>query len=221
MFSPLFFVLMSGVQQKSSVPCPISQAKGTKLLILSSAVPPGFHPCTDAGRLSERRNGAWPFCTTAVSHRPLRSELQHRYTRKPSQPVKLLSLPCTPCLLSPSLRLGVFRFYNQELCYHISGQFARGLYVSLLAGISLILAVFYFQSQHQMIFTRRPSSQHFSSFSGCRFPSCGNISISLPKSPPFQEVSDKFCHHTDSARSAYNRGKLHPRKNGSYPPSLP
>jgi len=102
---------MSGVQQKSSVPCPISQAKGTKLLILSSAVPPGFHPCTDAGRLSERRNGAWPFCTTAVSHRPLRSELQHRYTRKPSQPVKLLSLPCTPCLLSPSLRLGVFRFY--------------------------------------------------------------------------------------------------------------
>ena len=57
MFSPLFFVLMSGVQQKSSVPCPISQAKGTKLLILSSAVPPGFHPCTDAGRLSERRNG--------------------------------------------------------------------------------------------------------------------------------------------------------------------
>ena len=113
MFSPLFFVLMSGVQQKSSVPCPISQAKGTKLLILSSAVPPGFHPCTDAGRLSERRNGAWPFCTTAVSHRPLRSELQHRYTRKPSQPVKLLSLPCTPYLLSPSLRLGVFRFYNR------------------------------------------------------------------------------------------------------------
>ena len=127
MFSPLFFVLMSGVQQKSSVPCPISQAKGTKLLILSSAVPPGFHPCTDAGRLSERRNGAWPFCTTAVSHRPLRSELQHRYTRKPSQPVKLLSLPCTPYLLSPSLRLGVFRFYNQELCYHISGQFARAV----------------------------------------------------------------------------------------------
>ena len=96
MFSPLFFVLMSGVQQKSSVPCPIPQAKGTKLLILSSAVPPGFHPCTDAGRLSERRNGAWPFCTTAVSHRPLRSELQHRYTRKPSQPVKLLSLLQVP-----------------------------------------------------------------------------------------------------------------------------
>lgn len=114
MFSPLFFVLMSGVQQKSSVPCPISQAKGTKLLILSSAVPPGFHPCTDAGRLSERRNGAWPFCTTAVSHRPLRSELQHRYTRKPSQPVKLLSLLCTPCLLSPSLRLGVFRFITKS-----------------------------------------------------------------------------------------------------------
>ena len=128
MFSPLFFVLMSGAQQKSSVPCPAKgQTKGTKLLILSSAVPPGFHPYTGAGRLSERRNGAWPFCTTAVSHRPLRSELQHRYTRKPSQPVKLLSLPCTPCLLSPSLRLGVFRFYNQELCYHISGQFARAV----------------------------------------------------------------------------------------------
>jgi len=120
MFSPLFFVLMSGVQQKSSVPCPISQAKGTKLLILSSAVPPGFHPCTDAGRLSERRNGAWPFCTTAVSHRPLRSELQHRYTRKPSQPVKLLSLPCTPCLLSPSLRLGVFRFITVCILPHFA-----------------------------------------------------------------------------------------------------
>jgi hypothetical protein len=23
--------------------------------------------------------------------------------------------------------LGVFRFYNQELCYHISGQFARAV----------------------------------------------------------------------------------------------
>ena len=153
MFSPLFFVLMSGVQQKSSVPCPISQAKGTKLLILSSAVPPGFHPCTDAGRLSERRNGAWPFCTTAVSHRPLRSELQHRYIRKPSQPVKLLSLLCTPCLLSPSLRLGVFRFYNQELCYHISGQFARGCIISAQTGLVIFAAHhFIFPVSIQMIF---------------------------------------------------------------------
>jgi hypothetical protein len=124
MFSPLFFVLMSGVQQKSSVPCPISQAKGTKLLILSSAVPPGFHPCTDAGRLSERRNGAWPFCTTAVSHRPLRSELQHRYTRKPFQPVKLLSLPDTLHVLSPSLRFCISGFHNQKSSYHISARFA-------------------------------------------------------------------------------------------------
>ena len=120
MFSPLFFVLMSGVQQKSSVPCPISQAKGTKLLILSSAVPPGFHPCTDAGRLSERRNGAWPFCTTAVSHRPLRSELQPARTRKPFQPVKLLSLPCGADLLSPSLRLGVFRFITVCILPHFA-----------------------------------------------------------------------------------------------------
>lgn len=126
MFSPLFFVLMSGVQQKSSVPCPISQAKGTKLLILSSAVPPGFHPCTDAGRLSERRNGAWPFCTTAVSHRPLRSELQHRYIRKPSQPVKLLSLLRCACLLSPSLRLEYSGRGHQITMNHLT-TFRAGL----------------------------------------------------------------------------------------------
>ena len=126
MFSPLFFVLMSGVQQKSSVPCPISQAKGTKPLILSSAVPPGFHPCTDAGRLSERRNGAWPFCTTAVSHRPLRSELQHRYTRKPSQPVKLLSLLRCARLLSPSLRLEYSGRGHQITMNHLT-TFRAGL----------------------------------------------------------------------------------------------
>ena len=129
MFSPLFFVLMSGVQQKSSVPCPISQTKGTKLLILSSAVPPGFHPCTDAGRLSERRNGAWPFCTTAVSHRPLRSELQPARTWKPFQPVKLLSLPCGANLLSPSLRLGVFRFITKCILPHF-GKVCKGCAVT-------------------------------------------------------------------------------------------
>ena len=81
MFSPLFFVLMSGVQQKSSVPCPISQAKGTKLLILSSAVPPGFHPCTDAGRLSERRNGAQPFCASKLP--PFAQTAQERTSASP------------------------------------------------------------------------------------------------------------------------------------------
>ena len=81
MFSPLFFVLMSGVQQKSSVPCPISQAKGTKLLILSSAVPPGFHPCTDAGRLSERRNGAQPFCASELP--PFAQTAQERTSASP------------------------------------------------------------------------------------------------------------------------------------------
>ena len=78
----------------------------------------------------KRRNGAQPSCASGPqsrSRRPLRSELQPARTRKPSQPVKLLSLPCGTDLLSPSLRLGVFRFYNQELCYHISGQFARAV----------------------------------------------------------------------------------------------
>ena len=55
-----------------------------------------------------------------LSHRPLRSELQPARTRKPFQPVKLLSLPCGADLLSPSLRLGVFRFITICILPHFA-----------------------------------------------------------------------------------------------------
>ena len=153
-----------------------------------------------------------------LSHRPLRSELQPARTRKPFQPVKLLSLPCGTDLLSPSLRLGVFRFITVCILPHFA-EVCKGLYHFRPNRISHIRrSSFYFSSQHPDDILLRPLSQAHHPFSGWNLPA--GMSASL-RSPPFQEVSDKFCHHTDSARSAYNRGKLHPRKNGSYPPSLP
>ena len=65
-----------------------------------------------------------PYCR---SGRPLGSELQPAPARKPSQPVKLLSLLRCACLLSPSLRLeysGRGHFDNRESSYHILGRFA-------------------------------------------------------------------------------------------------
>ena len=59
-----------------------------------------------------------------LSHRPLRSELQTARTRKPFQPVKLLSLPDTLHVLSPSLRFCISGFHNQKSSYHISARFA-------------------------------------------------------------------------------------------------
>ena len=96
-------------QQKSSVPCPgllKGPAKGTKLIKFTA---PRYHPVS--ARLFRKPCGAQnavtgrtvrPYCR---SDRPLGSELQPAPARKPSQPVKLLSLLRCACLLSPSLRL--------------------------------------------------------------------------------------------------------------------
>ena len=124
MFSPLFFVFVERNATKKLRPPARPKARHKGRSCQFSA--PRYHPVSahtqDAGRLSERRNGAWPFCATAVSHRPLRSELQHNCIRKPFQPVKLLSLPCMPCLLSPSLRLGVFRFITKSYVTTFRGR---------------------------------------------------------------------------------------------------
>ena len=124
------FVLFSG-QQKSSVPCPgllKGPAKGTKLIKFTA---PRYHPVS--ARLFRKPCGAQnavtgrtvrPYCR---SGRPLGSELQPAPARKPSQPVKLLSLLRCACLLSPSLRLeysGRGHFDNREPSYHILGRFA-------------------------------------------------------------------------------------------------
>ena len=132
---------MSGVQQKSSVPCPISQAKGTKLLILSSAVPPGFHPCTDAGRLSERRNGA---------HRPALLSFRPTARERTSACARAEALSAGEASLFAAVRLptlsvaafGVFRSWssnNHESSYHISGRFASG--AGRFRGISAFFCV--------------------------------------------------------------------------------
>jgi hypothetical protein len=93
------FVLFSG-QQKSSVPCPgllKGPAKGTKLIKFTA---PRYHPVS--ARLFRKPRGAQnavtgrtvrPYCR---SGRPLGSELQPAPARKPSQPVKLLSLLQVP-----------------------------------------------------------------------------------------------------------------------------
>ena len=132
------FVLFSG-QQKSSVPCPgllKGPAKGTKLIKFTA---PRYHPVS--ARLFRKPCGAQnavtgrtvrPYCR---SGRPLGSELQPAPARKPSQPVKLLSLLRCACLLSPSLRLeysGRGHFDNREPSYHILGRFARASAIFLL-----------------------------------------------------------------------------------------
>ena len=87
---------------------PCSQAKGTKLLNLSSAVPPGFRLMHKSGRLSERRNGAQPSCASGLlrrSHRPLRSELQRSlHPEALSAGEASLFAVVRASLLSPSLR---------------------------------------------------------------------------------------------------------------------
>jgi hypothetical protein len=47
-----------------------------------------------------------------------------RLSRKPFQPVKLLSLLDTLHVLSPSLRFCISGFHNQKSSYHISARFA-------------------------------------------------------------------------------------------------
>ena len=124
MFSPLFFVLMSGVQQKSSVPCPVKRPDKRDEALKNSA--PRYHPVSARAQVPSSSQNAVTGRNRSVlvsfrlSHRPLRSELQPARTRKPFQPVKLLSLPCGTDLLSPSLRLGVFRFITVCILPHFA-----------------------------------------------------------------------------------------------------
>ena len=123
------FVLFSG-QQKSSVPCPgllKGPAKGTKLIKFTA---PRYHPVS--ARLFRKPRGAQnavtgrtvrPYCR---SGRPLGSELQPAPARKPSQPVKLLSLLRCACLLSPSLRLEYSGRGHQITMSHLT-TFRAGL----------------------------------------------------------------------------------------------
>lgn len=133
MFSP-FTTSCSWAEtiKKAPSPCPAKpDKKGRSLKSMQS---PRYHPFSARTHKKlqaalKRRNGAQPSC--ANEPMPFAQAARERTsvfcTRKPFQPVKPLSLPCRKNLLSPSLRLGVFRFYNQVLCYHISGQFARAV----------------------------------------------------------------------------------------------
>lgn len=145
MFSPSHSCC-SADSKKSSVPCPgllKGPAKGTKLIKFTA---PRYHPVS--ARLFRKPCGAQnavtgrtvrPYCR---SGRPLGSELQPAPARKPSQPVKLLSLLRCACLLSPSLRLeysGRGHFDNRESSYHILGRFASG--AGRFRGISAFFCV--------------------------------------------------------------------------------
>ena len=146
MFSPSHSCC-SADSKKSSVPCPgllKGPAKGTKLIKFTA---PRYHPVS--ARLFRKPCGAQnavtgrtvrPYCR---SGRPLGSELQPAPARKPSQPVKLLSLLRCACLLSPSLRLeysGRGHFDNRESSYHILGRFASG--AGRFRGISAFFLLF-------------------------------------------------------------------------------
>ena len=123
---------MSGVQQKSSAPARFLRQKGRSCN--SSA--PRYHPVSTRAQMpggsQNAVTGRGRSALLRFSHRPLRSELQPARTRKPFQPVKLLSLPCGTDLLSPSLRLGVFRFITicilphfAEVCKGCASSFCK------------------------------------------------------------------------------------------------
>ena len=95
--------------------------------IHSSAVPPGFRPAlSQAVRRSKRRNGAHRPALLQGSGQPLGSELQPAPARKPSQPVKPLSLLRCARLLSPSLRLEYSGRGHQITMNHLT-TFRAGL----------------------------------------------------------------------------------------------
>ena len=95
--------------------------------IYSSAVPPGFRPAhSGAVRRSKRRNGAHRPALLQGSGQPLGSELQPAPARKPSQPVKPLSLLRCARLLSPSLRLEYSGRGHQITMNHLT-TFRAGL----------------------------------------------------------------------------------------------
>ena len=124
-------------------PLPDFSGKRDEAVTVCSAVPPGFRPAhSGAVRRSKRRNGAHRPALLQGSGQPLGSELQPAPARKPSQPVKLLSLLRCARLLSPSLRLEYSgRSHDDyESSYHISSRFASG--AGRFRGISAFFLLF-------------------------------------------------------------------------------
>ena len=107
MFSPSHSCCSADSKKASSPARPLVRPgkRDEALTFHSSAVPPSFRPAhASLGGAQNAVTGRTvrPYCR---SGRPLGSELQPAPARKPSQPVKLLSLLRYACLLSPSLRL--------------------------------------------------------------------------------------------------------------------
>lgn len=101
--------------------------KGRSCNHFCSAVPPGFRLRKGRRRSNAVTGRNRPVLIDALCIvRTDRSGANFSPCRtwKPFQPVKLLSLPDTLHVLSPSLRFCISGFYNQKSSYHISARFA-------------------------------------------------------------------------------------------------